>query len=634
MPDNFRQTYSFDGFTLDLTRGCLLRGSDEVKLRPKSFEALKYLVENSGRLVGKEELMQALWPDSIVTDGSLVQCLRDVRLAIGDDEQRSIKTVPRRGYIFVAEVSGNPTPPTPPEVGPEVGPEVDMEREVHDLPAKRRGLHRGIWLIAILLAALTSAFFFWRSQVQIESRETKARVRTVAVLPFKPLNPDRGDEDLGLGMADTLITRLGGIEQFIVRPVTAVRKYTAPEQDALAAGREQKVDAVLEGSIQRAGDRIRVTARLLRIADGQSLWAGEFEEKFTEPFDVQDAVSHDIIESLAFKLTGEKMTLPVKRSTESAAAYQLYREGRFFWNKRTEEDYYKAIERFTRAINADPRYALAHAGLADTWHLLGDYSFLPPRETFPKATEAALNAIRLDDSLAEAHTALAYAKFLYDWDWERAESEFRRAIDLNPSYPTAHQWYGEFLAAMGRFGEAQAEIERALAIDPASLILNAEQGWIHYVAGDYDRAIELCRKTIDMEANFYPAHFWLGQASEKKGIYREAIAAYEKARFLSKGSPEVLASLGHAYAAAGERTIAERKLGELRTLAARRYVSPYFIALIYEGLNDRQRALQELQKARADRSRSVPFLKVDPMYTQRREDANFSALLRDVGLAQ
>lgn len=624
------QIYSFDCFTLDLTRGCLLRDGQEVKLRPKSFEALKFLVENRGRLIGKEELIQALWPDSFVTDGSLTQCLRDVRLALGDDGQCYVKTVPRRGYIFATEMAEQ-------TVIRVTAGEIKTEPISPDTPASvwRRMKPGGkAATIFLPLAAAVAALAYFLTLESSYQATTEPMIKSLAVLPFKPLNPAGRDEELGFGIADTVITRLGGSGQFIVRPVTAVRRYAAVEQDALTAGREQRVDAVLEGSIQREGQKVRVTARLLRITDGQSLWGGEFEVEVTELFAAQDEISRKIIDSLSLKLTGDRGTFPGERDAESATANRLYREGRFFWNKRTEEGYYKAIDRFTQAIDADPQYAPAYTGLADTWHLLGDYSLLAPRETFPKATEAALNAIRLDDSLAEAHTALAYAKFLYDWDWERAESGFKRAIALNPSYPTARQWYAEYLSAMGRSTEAEAEINRALALDPASLILNAEQGWVRYIAGDYDRAIECCRKTIDMDANFYPAHFWLGQACEMKGLYREAIAAYEKAAPLSAGSPEVIASLGHAYAASGERSKAEKKLGELKSLAARKYVSPYFLALIYEGLGERSRALHELQKACADRSRSVPFLKVDPMYERLRGDSGFTALLRGAGLIQ
>jgi DNA-binding winged helix-turn-helix (wHTH) protein/TolB-like protein len=624
------QIYSFDCFTLDLTRGCLLRDGQEVKLRPKSFEALKFLVENRGRLIGKEELILRLWPDSFVTDGSLTQCLRDVRLALGDDEQRYVKTVPRRGYIFATERAE--------QAAIEVtSGEIKTEPISHDASVSiwRRMMPAGkAATIFLSLAVSIAALAYFLIQEGSYQATTEPMVKSLAVLPFKPLKPAGRDEELGFGIADTLITRLGGSGQFIVRPVTAVRRYATIEQDALTAGREQRVDAVLEGSIQREGQKVRVTARLLRITEGQSLWGGEFEIEATELFAAQDEVSRKIIDSLSFKLTGDRRTFPVKRDTESATANQLYHEGRFFWNKRTEEGYYKAIDRFTQAIDDDPQYAPAYAGLADTWHLLGDYSLLAPRETFPKATAAALNAILLDDSLAEAHTALAYAKFLYDWDWERAESEFKRAIALNPSYTTARQWHAEYLSAMGRSTESQAEIKRALALDPTSLILNAEQGWVSYIAGDYDRAIERCRKTIDMDANFYPAHFWLGQACEMKGLYREAIAAYEKAAPLSGGSPEVLASLGHAYAASGERSKAEKKLGELKSLATRRYVSPYFLALIFEALGERPRALSELQKACADRSRSVPFLKVDPMYERLRGDSGFTALLRGAGLTQ
>ena len=644
--------YEFGPFRLDSARRLLLRGDEQVALTAKAFDILLALVEHSGRIVAKEDLIKRVWPDVVVRESTLAQNIFTLRKTLGEDshENRFIETVPKFGYRFVADVREVTDYDGAPAARQQTAPEPAREKAIYseqsdeskpvkatpakDIPAKdipaKAGLSKAfvVALAVLVVAGVALALIFsMREQEPLPSEVT-----TIAVLPFRPVASADRDEYLEYGMAETLITKLSQINRLVVRPMGSVRKYAGPEQDPVRAGRELKVETVLEGSLQQADGRIRVTARLVRLKDGHALWADEFDERFTDIFQMQDTISQKITEALRLKLTGEEQRLLARRATENTEAYQLYSRGRYFWNQRTEEGYYRAIDHFKQAIDLDSSYALAYAGLADTYHLLGDYSYLSAREAFPKAIEAATNALKIDPALAEAQTSLAYASFLYDWDWSRAEREFEKALELSPSYPTAHQWYGEYKVAMGRFEEAKAGIKRAQELDPTSLILSSVEGWIYYIARDYDRAITLCRSAVETEASFYPAHFWLGQAYEKKGLYREAIPSYEKAVSLSAGSPEALASLGHAYAASGEIAKAEKVLDQLKALSKRRYISPYFTALIYEGLGDKDRAIEYLEKGLDERSRSMPFLKVDPMLDSLRRDLRFKELIKQVGL--
>jgi TolB-like protein/DNA-binding winged helix-turn-helix (wHTH) protein len=394
------KVYSFGDFTLDLTRGCLLRQGGEVKLRPKAFEVLKYLVENSGRLVTKEELHQAAWPDTFVTDDAIVKRLKDLRLALQDDSQQYIKTVPRRGYLFAAEVQEEGSSAS----GALYAQQVDgikaliqgeLEGESQDTieagagdclaAAPHRSWRSSLTAVAIPVALVALASLISYLWISSKSSETgiSATVESIAVLPFKPLDASSQDESFETGMADTLITRLSGLRQIVVRPISAVRKYTKLEQDPVAAGRELKVDTVLDGSVQRSSERVRVTVRLIRVADGLPIWAGRFDEKFMDIFAVQDTIAEKVVGALAIELTSEERRLFARRHTDNTEAYQAYTKGRYYWNKHTEEGARKSIEYYQQAIEKDPNYALPYVGLADTHTLLGLY-YLPSKEAMPK----------------------------------------------------------------------------------------------------------------------------------------------------------------------------------------------------------------------------------------------------------
>ena len=643
-------SYSFEGFTLDLASGCLFREGKEVKLRPKSYEALTYLVENSGRLVSKDELMKALWPDSFVTDDSLVKCLRDVRLALEDDEQHYIKTVPRRGYLFTAQVSETNSTTTVPiredqveeiRVVIEEGYETKRERPSRienrflsptdsasiwrRLQPNRVFLSSSVAVIGLAIAAS----YFWVSH---RSQQPATKMpRSIAVLPFKSLSADSSDEYLGLGMADTLITRLSSVGQIIVRPTSAVRRYSATDQDPVAAGQEQRVEAVLEGNIQRSGEKIRVTARLLNVRDGSPLWAAKFDERFTDILAVEDSISEKLTKALALKLTGEERKLLAKRYTENAQAHELFLKGKYFWNKRTEEALKKGIEYFQQAIEADPGYALAYSGLAESYIVLGSGGLLPPNEATSRAKAAALKALEIDDRLGEAHSDLG-AVYCSEWNWSEGEKEFKRALELSPNYPTGHMTYAWYLMPMERFDESIAEAKLAQELDPLSLVINNVVGISYEFAGQPDQATEQYQKTLEMDPNFIGPHRRLGWIYLRRGEFSEAFKEYQKAFLLSGGSVPDIADQAYANAVTGKRNEAIKTLEQLKRLSKQQYVSPYLIAEIYAGLGEKDQALEWLQKAYGEHAASLIFLKVEPSFDGLHSDPRFQDLVRRIGL--
>jgi TolB-like protein/Tfp pilus assembly protein PilF len=489
-------------------------------------------------------------------------------------------------------------------------------------------------LIAFAALAVAAVVLFYHRGPQVDGTTAKlSPVRSIAVLPFKPLGEGSGDEFLSLGMADALITRLSSLKQLLVRPTSSIVRYAGPDQDPIEAGRQQLVDAVLDGKIQRAGERVRVTVQLIRVQDGQQVWADKFDEKFTDIFALQDAISERVAEALALELTGAEQKLLTRRYTENAEAYQLYLKGRYFWNKRTDESLKKGIEFFTKAIEKDSRYALAHAGLADSYIILGNFGLLPPYEAYPKAKTAAEEALKVDPDLVEAQVSLSFVKSLFERDWPGAEAGFRRAIELNPNYGPAHQWYGVSLAGAGRMEEAVAELKRAQEVDPLSLTINAVGGWIRYLAGDYDKAIQQEKTVLEMDPNFVLAHRYLGLAYEQKGLYAEAISELHRAVNLSGARPLDAGALGHAYAVAGRTAEARKVLKEARGLSAQAYFPADEIALIYVALGEKDQAFDWLDRAFAERSPWLILLKVDPRFVPLRSDPRFTSFVHRVRFA-
>jgi TolB-like protein/DNA-binding winged helix-turn-helix (wHTH) protein/Flp pilus assembly protein TadD len=634
--------YEFGPFRVDTLNHVLLRDGETLPLKPKVFDTLLVLIENRGRVLDKDELISRLWPDTVVEEANLTQNIYLLRKALGEDPQGEayIQTMPRRGYRFAAnvcELEAEPPEPTSEENTPsQIVVEDERERatrsagDVSGSFLSRTTPRRRVVAVAITAVALAAALVYvWTStRPQPAAAPT---ITSIAVLPFKPLGSDASDESLGFGMADTLITRLSNIKQLVVRPTSAVRKFTSPEQDPAAAGRELKVDAILEGSIQRAGDRIRVTLRLVRVSDGSSIWAGQFDEQVNDFLAVQDRVSERVAHALVPQITGEEQKLLAKHYTENAEAYQLYMRGRYHWSKINPADWNKAVDYFNRAIEKDPDYALAYTGLADAYVSIVADSLIPKPEAIPKAKQAATTALRLDDTLAEAHVSLGRIKAFYDWDWPGAEGEFKRAIELNPNSADAHREYASYLTTVGRSEQAIAEAKQARELDPLSQLANYHVAWALIAARRYDEAIEQSKQVL---GTFPAAHLWLGWAYLGKGRYTEAVSEFEKRLSLSKDEAVTRAHLGYAYAAAGRRGEAEKVLADLNELFRQRQVSPYYIAIVYAGLGGKEQAFGWLEKAYQEHSRPLGGLKVNPVWDNLRSDPRFADLLRRIGLPQ
>lgn len=572
--------YEFGDFRVDGERRLLRRRDGTVvPLSPKVFETLLCLLQNRDGVLTKEALMASIWPDSIVEENNLSQNISALRRIFGETPgtHRYIVTVPGHGYRFVAVVKST-------------------------------------------LASETAL-------------APVADVKTLAVLPFKPLLIEDRDAALEMGIADTLITRLGNIKEVTVRPLSSVRRFGGLEQDPVAAGRALEVQSVLDGIIRRSTDRIRVTARLINVADGASLWTGSFDEKFTDVFGVEDAISGRVAHALALHLSPEEEQRVRKRYTANSAAYQLYLAGRYHWSRITLPDIRKSIEFFRAAIDLDPGYALAYAGLAEAYRALPITSDIPPNEAMPQAKEAAAKAIEIDESLAEPHASLTFVRFWYDWDWTGAEREGRRAIELNDNSAFAHLAYSHLLSILGRHEEAIAEGERARELEPVSLIINALNGALRYYAGRFEEAAACLRVALDLEPEFWVARLFLGKIQSEQKHYREALAEFERARKSSRENSETIAMIGYVQALAGETAKARATLAELKALARQRYIPPVNMAVIHLGLGERDKAFAWLEKAFQDRDVRLSFMKIDPKWDPWRTDRRFNAVLQRLGFA-
>ena len=578
------RSYEFGPFRLDVRERLLLHQGRPLQLTPKVFDTLLVLLENSNQLVEKDELMKAVWPDSFVAESSLTFNVSMLRKVLGRHGGGPyIETVPKRGYRFVADVT--------------------------EASGEEAGVARG-------------------------AARAEATVKTIAVLPFRFLTRNDEHKYLGLGMADVLITRLSNIRQLIVRPTSAVVRYDNLEQDPVAAGLELGVESVLEGTIRSTNESTRVTVQLVDVRRKAPVWAEKFDEKVTDLFTLEDSIAERLASALMLRVSAGESELLKKRPTEKIEAYHAYLKGRYYWNKQTAEGLQRATEHFEQAIALDPAYALAYAGLADAYNLIGAWGGVPPSLVLPRAKSCARKAVELDETLAEAHTALGGVMAMYDWDWRRAEREFRRALELSPGYATAHHAYAMVcLVPAVRLDEALAEVRRASELDPLSLFINTSIGMVLNYAHRYDEAVEQFRRVIELESGYFMAHWGLGYAYEQKGLFDEAAAAYRKAAALSGGSPSVLKSLAHLFAVSGEKEEARALLNGLQEEARVRYVSPYDVAGIYAGLGEKEQALCWLGKALEDRSGSLVWLKVDNTFSSLRSDPLFRELLLRMRLA-
>jgi DNA-binding winged helix-turn-helix (wHTH) protein/tetratricopeptide (TPR) repeat protein len=565
------QVYEFEGFTLNVAEHTLRKGAKTIPLPPKVFDLLSVLVQNSGREMRKNEIMQLLWPESVVEESNLSQSIFLLRKSLdqGGTLNPLIVTIPGRGYRFTGKVRSS--------------------------QAESRG--------------------------PTTQTELEPVIRSIAVLPFHIINAANEEHSLSLVIADALISKLSNFPQITVQLTSAILKFLDPSQDPLAAGRELGVDAILNGTLQHNQGRIRVTAQLARVSDGYLFWADKFEGDFIDIFSVQESISEHIGNALAVKLKAKERAERAKRYTDNHLAYHAYVKGQFLSNRWTRQDITKAINYFTSAIDLDPQYALAYAGLSDA-HYKRSELYDPPHEAMSQAKLAAQRALQLDDSLAEARTCLALTLGFYDWDWHAADREFVRAIELNPHYAPAHLRRGGLLAAVGRFDESIAEMKGSQMLDPLGPVVNAEIGRVFYLARRFDLAISQLQETLELEPNFWYAQMFLGWAYEQQGHYAEATAILHHASTLDK-NVRTMASLGHVYAVSGKKSEAKKILRLLSEHAKEHYVSPYEVAGIYAGLGELDHAYTLFEKACDDRSKWVVWLNVDPKFDNVRADSRF-----------
>lgn len=480
--------------------------------------------------------------------------------------------------------------------------------------------------VMVLLAVL--AFIYWRHRTN--PAITGKPITSLAVLPLANNSGDPNNDYLSDGVTESIIDNLTHLSNLKVIARTTVFRYKGKAMDPQKVGRELGVDAVLTGYVNQMGGTLIIQTDLINVSDGTELGGERYTRRFEDIFQVQEEIAQQISDKLRLRLTGEEQHLLSQRIVANPVAYQLYLKGQYHLNRRTPEDLTKSIEFFQQAAATDSHLALASAGLADAYNLLGDYQVLAPRQAYPKAEEAAAHALQLDDMLAEAHTALAHAR-LYEWDWRSAQEHYQRALALKPGYATAHQWYANYLMAVGRTDQALAEIKRALELDPLSLIINSSAGWHLYLAKKYDQVIDQQKRTLDLDAHFIPAHAILGMAWAQQGKYAQAISEFKTAVSLSPGNPDYSAELGRTYALSGDLPRAQSTLNELLQSAQHRYVSPYSIARVYAALKNRDEALLWLNKAIQERNSELIFVQVEPDFAPLHSDPRFIEMIKQMG---
>ena len=484
----------------------------------------------------------------------------------------------------------------------------------------------------LVLIAVTAGVYGISAYLRAGASETA--IESIAVLPLVNQNHDPDSEYLSDGLTESIINSLTQLPNLKVIPSSSAFRYKGKEIDPLIAGKELGVRAILTGRIMQRGDNVTISTALIDVRYNKQLWGEQYNERVSELLSVQREIAKQITSNLRLKLSGELQTRAAKHYTDNPEAYESYLKGRFYWNKRTGEGLKKSIEFFNQAIEKDPNYALAYAGLAEAYGLLPSYRAVSPKDSFPQAKAAAQKALGIDDTLAEAHVGLANVLTAYDWNFAEAERELRRAIELNPNYATAHQWLSDGpLAATGRFDEAHAEMKRAQELDPLSLIINAEVGVMYIYARQYDKAIEQLRKTIEMDQSFYFAHWNLGIAYEMKGSFQEAFTEYQIAGRLVD-DPYILGLIGHAYAASGKRDDALKTIEQMKEISRQRYVAAYAFAVVYAALGDKDQAFQWREKSYQDRAPDLVFFRIDPLLDNLRAESRFDEFGRRAGLAE
>lgn len=641
----------FGVFEIDLKACELRKHGFRLKLAEQPFQVLAMLVERPGEIITREELRDRLWPGDTFVDfdhglNNAVMRVREVLLD-SSDHPRYVETVPRRGYRFVAPVEEAPASPVAHEPEPRstTGPStLDSSPSLISHVAKSRPWWTSIasWLrvprntllsLAALAGCAALLAFTIRNSYSGGPGKILTRSTSLVVLPLENLSGEKDQDYFADGMTDELIANLAKIRSLHVISRSTAMAYKATRKPLSEIARELNVDAVVEGTVMRVGNRVRITAELVQVSTDHHLWADTYESQMGDVLALQNRVSAAIVNEIRINLTPEERERLAKTPAVAPEAYENYLKGLYYWNKRSDENLTRAIGYFERATKVDSQYALAYAGLSDCYAIISAEIFgtIPAFEAAPKSKAAALRALELDPTLVEAQTALATVKFNYDWDWSGASEGFERAIGLNPSYATAYQRYSLYLIAMGKAQDSFAQIQKAHQLDPLSLSINFSLGWRLYMARQYDAAIAQLKDTLEMDPSYELPHLVVGQAYEQKGDYTLAIPELRKAVELSHGTPLMVSALAHAYARSGNRVEAEKLLAALQAKSTSEYVSPYYFAIVCVGLGRNEQAMDWLERAFADRSNGLVFMKVEPELDNLRTSARFTALQQKLG---
>ena len=639
--------YEFGDFRLDAQKHRLLRDGEIVPLTPKAVETLRVLVERPGRLVERDELMNSVWQSVAVEDGNLTVTISMLRKALGEDAKgrKFIETVPRLGYKFVAKVHEVVEEVSGFVVEKQTSGRIVIDEEiaiitkgsggVSPLLSSSRRIAMATAITALIVVAVAALAYFshWQSN---PASAAPANIRSIAVLPFRTVNSGKENAHEGLGMADILITRLSNIHAINVRPISAVMSFENQHEDSLSIAGQLRVDAVLEGSIYRAGDKVRVTGRLIKVSDQKVLWSGQFERQTRDELQLQNEIALQVVDALALHLSRQEEGALTKHYTESADAYQLYLKGRYEWNKRSFGGLSKAQHLFRNAIEIDPGFALAYVGLADSQVFAS---------TTPELDSAIAKALELDPNSAEAYATQGFHLTVHHWDWKGAEESFNNSIALNPGYPTAHHWYAVLLSIQGRNEEAKAEMQHALEINPLSYNLLADMGQIYYFNREYDQAKEYCRKALEIYPDFSYAHVYLREIFLQTGEYEAVIGESVKAEIalgqvsnqpanLAQSRLSNFAGQQESYRRGGITKFLESRMAESQkdNASQNHQNAPYEYARTYAFLGNKEKALDNLEKAFENRAYLLAWVKADPIFDSLRSEPRYRAILKKMGL--
>jgi TolB-like protein/DNA-binding winged helix-turn-helix (wHTH) protein/Tfp pilus assembly protein PilF len=623
----------FGTYEVSLKSGEVRKGGVRIRVQQQPMKLLELLLERPGEVVTREELRGRVWPDESFGDfdQAVNIAIAKLRSALGDSAEnpRYIETLPKRGYRFIAEVSVVDANVV--KARPQVEAEEPASETALPVSPERRPWHTRSVIVTLAVVLILAALAVWFSRSRTPA---PAGIRSLVVLPLENLSGETSQDYFADGMTDELITDLAQISALRVISRTSAMVYKGARKPLPQIARELNVDAVVEGTVLRSGDQVRITAQLIQAADDKHLWAESYEGNVRDTLALQNKVAAAIAEQIRIKLNPQEQAALKNVKLVNPEAYESYLKGRYFWNKRTANGLKVALAYFNQAIEEDPKYAQAYSGLADTYALLGDwqYAVMTPKEALPKAKSAAMKALELDDSLSEAHNSLAFCLDGFDWDFDAAGKEFRRAIDLNPGYATAHHWHSWHLSLVGRNSEAIVEMGKAENLDPLSLIINADLAELLLIAHLPEQSIQQSRKTIEMDANFAPSHNQLAQGFLEKHMFGEAIAEMQTAIQLSGGSPTFSANLARAYAASGKTAAAVGLLNDLKKDSASGDAHSAEIAMIYAALGNHDEAMNWLEKSYQERFN--PGVLLRPGFDPLRSDPRFQELVRRIGLPQ